>query len=133
MNKKGFTLIELVITIMIIAILVGISYPAYSEYLTRVRRAAAVGALLDLAGRMEEYYTVNDKYLGATLDTLGVHDENYKNFYSLSINAKSDEYTLSATPINNQFRSDIKCGELSIDQIGNKKISGSGDPEECWQ
>ena len=96
LNTKGFTLIELMITVAIVGILAGIAYPSYQDSVRKSRRADAQGALLGFANAMERYFTVNNSYLGAPVD-------GGTPYYNLIISAAaSNAYTLQATPINSQ-------------------------------
>ncbi len=96
LNTKGFTLIELMITVAIVGILAGIAYPSYQDSVRKSRRADAQGALLGFANAMERYFTVNNSYLGAPVD-------GGTPYYNLTISAAaSNAYTLQATPINSQ-------------------------------
>lgn len=61
-HKKGFTLLELMITIAVIAILAGIALPSYSDYVLRSKFAEATGNLADLRVKMEQYYSDNRRY-----------------------------------------------------------------------
>jgi len=61
-HKKGFTLLELMITVAVIAILAGIALPSYSDYVTRSKFAEATGNLADLRVKMEQYYADNRRY-----------------------------------------------------------------------
>ena len=125
---------ELIIVLAIIGILAGLAYPRYSQHLITARRAYATIALTDVAARLEQYYTQNNSYAGATLEGLGVSDANYKNYYQLKITqATTDQYTINAMPQNKQAQEDAGCGTLSLDQAGNKNITGSGKIEECWE
>ena len=67
-RQNGFTLIELMITVVIIAILAAIAMPAYQEYVKRGNRAAAESEMMDIANREQQYMLANRSYAdGATL------------------------------------------------------------------
>lgn len=58
----GFTLIELMITVAIVAILAAVAVPAYRDYIVRSRLADGTNALSSLRARMEQYYQDNRTY-----------------------------------------------------------------------
>ena len=62
---RGFTLIEVMITVAIVAILSGIAIPAYQDYVTRGRFSEATSALASQGVRMEQYFQDNRTYVGA--------------------------------------------------------------------
>lgn len=62
MFETGFTLIEVMITVAIVAILAGIAYPSYTDYLRRGRVQEAPNALADFRTRMEQFYQDNRNY-----------------------------------------------------------------------
>jgi type IV pilus assembly protein PilE len=127
----GFSLLELLIVLAIVAVLTFIAYPAYSGYITKVRRANAAVALVDLAGRLEQYYEDHHSYQGASLENLGVNNKN--NLYHLQIKKENaGSYLIEAAPIGKQAQVDKKCGSLLLDQLGNRTISGKGDINACW-
>jgi type IV pilus assembly protein PilE len=64
-RPAGFTLIELMVTIMIGAILIAIAVPSYTMQTRKSRRTDAKTALLDLAGREERYNSTNSVYTSA--------------------------------------------------------------------
>ena len=72
-SAAGFTLIELMITIVIATVLLTIAIPSYQSQIRKSRRTEAKTALLDLAAREERYlstnsaYTTNNTGLGYTL------------------------------------------------------------------
>ena len=65
-RQHGFTLIELMITVVIIAILAAIALPAYQEYVKRGYRASAESEMMDLANRQQQYFFANRQYATST-------------------------------------------------------------------
>jgi type IV pilus assembly protein PilE len=61
-RQSGFTLIEVMITIAIIAILVGIALPSYTNYVTRGKIQEATTALLSTRVKMEQFFQDNRAY-----------------------------------------------------------------------
>jgi len=82
-HKKGFTLIELMITVAAIAVLAAIALPSYNDYVTRAKFAEATGNLADLRVKMEQYYADNRRYSttagGAVCGLPGAPDGNTPN------------------------------------------------------
>lgn len=66
-NDSGFTLIEVMIVVAIIAILASIAYPSYQNSIVTSHRNDAMGALQGLAQAMERHYSENGTYLGAAV------------------------------------------------------------------
>ncbi len=59
---SGFTLIEMMITVAIVAILASVALPSYSEYVLRSKTEEATSGLAELRVRMEQYFQDNRKY-----------------------------------------------------------------------
>jgi len=147
---KGFTLIELMIVITIVAILAAIAYPSYQNYILKSRRTDAAGNLLELGQYLERYFTENGRYdqdRGGTAVSLPFNKspkEGTSTFYNLAFTAgepTATTYELSAAPVGSQAE-DTNCGTLTLDHTGAKCIlNGSkcsnvpADAEavdECW-
>lgn len=144
MKEKGFTLIELLIVLVIAGILISIAYPSYREYINRARRADGQAALLDLASRMERYYSEENTYQNATIGAGGTTDVLFSStspegWYTLTISsATANSYSLTATPRNAQATYDTRCQTLTLNNLGQKGIaagpagSPSGTVDDCW-
>lgn len=60
--QRGFTLIELMVTVVIIGVLAAIAIPSYSKYIVRSNRAAAQSEMMDIANREQQYLLANRSY-----------------------------------------------------------------------
>lgn len=135
---KGFTLIELMIVVAIVAILAGIAYPSYQDSVRKARRADATEVLMRVAQAQERHFTQFGRY-ASSLEGGAVSAENLGmtaasldsegGFSTVSLsNAGTTTYTLTATIT----PADPDCGDLTLNQIGEKGESGSKDVDFCW-
>jgi len=124
MNKKGLTLIELLIVMVIVAILAAISVPMYTGYMTRARRADAKTALEQLRAAEEMRRAEYGAYLNdlAALQTSWGAPATNQRYYTISLAATATTFTGTATPTGSQ----TVDGALTIDHNGTKL------PEEKW-
>lgn len=133
-KTRGFTLIELMITVAVIGILAAIAYPSYLESVMKSRRADAKSALLDAAQSMEKYYTENSKYTGAAVGTV-FPASSTDGYYTLSFSvaASAAAYTLQAAPTTNGHQNNDKCGNFTLSSIGVKGVNGGTlGVADCW-
>jgi type IV pilus assembly protein PilE len=136
--QGGFTLVELMITVAIVAILATIATASYNSQVQRSRRTDARSAILDLAGREEKLFSTTNAYSAAASD-LGYAAVGVpwpinvgSNYYSVSVTVPTaTTYVITATPINNQA-SDTQCLTLFVDQTGLQQSTGSAPPATCW-
>jgi type IV pilus assembly protein PilE len=67
--QAGFTLIELMVTVLIVAILAGIGYPSYRNYVIRGQIVSATNGLAEMRANMERYFQDNRTYATGTFTT----------------------------------------------------------------
>ncbi|MFO7901890.1 MAG: type IV pilin protein [Pirellulaceae bacterium] len=125
-NATGFTLIELMITIAILAILAGIAIPAYNNQVEKARRADAVTTLTSTAQGLERCFTRDNTYAGCVADSF----ESQDGFYDITVNSDATTYDLTATAKGAQS-SDEDCKTFTLDRLGNKGATGDA-PDRCW-
>jgi type IV pilus assembly protein PilE len=124
MRSSGFTLIELVITIAIVAILAAIVFPSYSQYILRANVSEAVAGLSDMRVKMEQYFQDQRTYVGAcqagTVAPLPVA----KNFtFTCNPAPTLSTYTVVAT---GNAGANVSGFVYTIDQAGTKTTTVSG-------
>ncbi|PHQ23911.1 pilus assembly protein PilE [Marinobacter guineae] len=127
----GFTLIELMITVAIIAIIAAIAFPLYQNQIEQTRRTTAQSDLLELTQWMERRYSNGFDYRDAGNNPVLPFNQSPQNgtaFYNISFvgNATRDTFTLQAVPTGGQANDD--CGTLTLDEQGNRGAAQAG----CW-
>lgn len=143
-RARGFTLIELMIVMGIVAILTAIAYPSYQEHIMKSRRATAQSCLLELSQFMERFYTANMKYdetagaapVAVVLPNTACRTDlgGHYSFAFADDEPTATTYKIEATPENAQAASDTLCGTLGIDQAGEKSEGGTATAvSECWK
>jgi type IV pilus assembly protein PilE len=134
-NKKGFTVIELLITMAVIAILVAVAFPSYQSHIRKGSRAAAQAAMIQIADREAQYLLDARNYaLGASaLTTLNITlPTDVSTKYTITVTAADGSstpstpptYTVQATPVAGGPQ--VTDGTLSLTHTGAKtRVAGS--------
>lgn len=134
---RGFSLIELMIVIVIVAILASIAVPTYRNYVLRSHRVEAKTALLSIAAQQEKFYLQNNRYAtdderaDAPPNGLGIADETENRWYSIEITVDDDDnpqaWSATATAINDQ-EADTDCADMTVTSTGARTATNS----KCW-
>jgi len=134
-NMKGFTLIEVMITVAIIGILAAVTYPSYNEYIWRSNRTEAQQELIRLANLQEQLfvdqrtYTANMSDLGVPVSAGGyqIPRHSANKLYTITGTKDGRTFILSAKAQGVQVK-DTGCTTLTINESGLKTpITG------CWE
>lgn len=129
-QMRGFTLIELMIVVAVVAILSAIAYPSYTEHVRKSRRAQAKVDLVEYGQLAERFHTVQNTYVGFSLPSTVSPREGGTAAYSLALSQQTQSgYVITATPGAAQVAD--KCGTLSIDQAS-RKTNSKGLQSDCW-
>lgn len=132
-KQHGFSLIEILATIIIIAILVAILTPAYRSYILKGNRSDAVRSLQNTQ-MLQEKYRVNNTTYG-TLAQIGMStaaSNSIGSLYTITIPTNATaSYTLSAAPVGTQA-SDTACTNFTITYANGTATLSSAPQTDCW-
>jgi len=138
-KQAGFTLMEIMITIVIVAVLAGIAYPIYLHYVKGARRSSAITALQRAAAAEEKHYATYNRY-ATSLTALGYLSNSVdipsssEHWYTLSAGpdpSGNSAYELMAAPAGSQVGD--ACGKYILTGTGSRLLTGNTKSvEQCW-
>jgi type IV pilus assembly protein PilE len=132
----GFSLIELMIVLTILAILVRIGYPAYMKSVIQGNRSDAKEALTTASQILErcysQYYTYTPTSSQGTCPAIPTISQS--KYYSITeTSIQSSSYTLTATPIAGTIQSrDSQCASFIITNTGAQTATPAANSSYCW-
>jgi type IV pilus assembly protein PilE len=151
--NAGFTLIELVVTMVVVAILAAIAIPSYQNQVRHSRRTDAKSALLDLAAREQNVYATTTAY-GTTPASVGYTGASFpvtvgSGYYSVNLTLTAAVaptstavtgtpagFTLVATPIAGTTQAnDLACQSFTLTSAGVQSALNSASVDNtaiCW-
>ena len=136
---RGFTLLELMIVVVVIAILASFAMYNYGRYAFRARRTDGREMLMRVAAAQERFFTNFNRYSGSLTDSAAdgglafanTESDNKNYAITIALGNGNATYTLTATPQNAQA-ADV-CQNLTITDTGVKGQSGSPTANgNCW-
>lgn len=135
----GFSLLELLVAMVILAVLAAIALPTYADYVARSRRFEARAGLLEAAHWMERWRTERGRYDDPANAGQPPREFAWRQvprageaYYAVSVVTTATTYTVTATAVGTMAGD--ACRSLSIDETGVRGFTGPGSTEEvCWR
>jgi type IV pilus assembly protein PilE len=126
-QQNGFTLVELMIVVVIVAILASVALPAYQDYLIRGKLAEATSNLADARVKMEQYFQDNRTYDAGGCPASVSTSTDY--FTYTCTNLGTDTYTLTAT---GKAGTNLATFSFTVDQANAKTTTSPWGNGACW-
>jgi type IV pilus assembly protein PilE len=127
----GFSLIELMVVVTVLAILSSIALPIYRDYILQARRSEARAALEEIRNLQHEFFQNYKRFASRT--ELGYSNTTEHAYYQINISPNTLRYSATATAIGNQS-DDRDCAQFSYTSIGALIAydSASNLNSDCW-
>ena len=142
-RPRAFTLMEVLIALVVIAVLAAIAIPVWRNHLLRVRRAEARDALMALQVAQDRFFGRHARYATAaqlaTPEGLALQATSAQGSYSISLDTSADGlgFLATARPMARAGQeADTRCAEFSIDHVGQMRAvdsNGTDRSGDCWR
>jgi type IV pilus assembly protein PilE len=141
-KQKGFTLIELMIVVSVVAILSSIAYTSYQKSVMKSNRAEAKADLNLVAGRLQGCYSLYGSYVTSVCNVYtqmngsGVINSTGRGYYEIDlVSATTSAYTLEAVPIKTPQTKDKECAKMQLAHTGARSAKNDVNNDStsvCW-
>ena len=140
---RGFTLIEMMITVAVVAILAAVALPSYNDYVTRSKIVEATSGLSDIRVRLEQYFLDSRQYPTACAAPAAgpapatkIYLPASSKFFTVTCALTATTYTVTATGKaatgHVRFRLYGRSGQQPQDDGLPSGWSGAGAGSSCW-
>ncbi|WP_308426737.1 type IV pilin protein [Vogesella fluminis] len=127
---RGFSLIELMVALGIIALLAAFALPAYQSYVMRARRADATSMLYQVQQSQIRYRGFNAGY-ASNMTTLGLSASSPENYYNITTGLIASGFYVVAKPASGSAQlKDSVCQTIRLEQVN---ANTPQTPEACWK
>jgi len=140
-RQRGFTLVEMVVALSIVAILAAIALPSFKKQTLRSKRSDALVALQQAAAAQERFYAINARYVAnadPAAGTASITSPQQLYTITVAINATATTFTATATPVAGRTQAnDSDCTTFTLTNTGAQGSTGTyasgGSPGNCWK
>lgn len=136
LRQRGFTLIEVLVTIVIVAILAAIAYPTYQDQVRKSRRTEAISNLLIMANLQERYYQSNFLYPVTNATIVFAPPAGAYYTYDIPVGNTTTFTVRARAPAASAQYLDTKCRTFALTGAGARAATDSGGADstaQCWQ
>jgi type IV pilus assembly protein PilE len=131
--QRGFSLIELMITLGILAILVAVAIPSYTSYILQSHRTDAMRSLTSLRQALERCYSQSFSYTACPAAPGGT-TTSANGYYSIAYAPTATTYSIVASATGNQTK-DAACASMTVTNAGQQTALNTGGTDStltCW-
>jgi type IV pilus assembly protein PilE len=131
--QRGFTLVEVMIVVVIVAILSAIGIPSYQDYVRRGKITEAISAMSDMRVKMEQFFQDNRTYVGACASgTVAPTPTATTNFTFACSGQSTSAYTVTATGISSMAGFVYTINESNTRATTGLPSGWTGSGSSCW-
>ncbi|WP_035383119.1 type IV pilin protein [Ferriphaselus sp. R-1] len=131
-RQSGFTLVEIMVAVVIVAILASVAVPAYSNYVRRGKISEATSNLASLRVAMEQYYQDNRTYLNGGACGVPMPAAPAVQHFTFACAGTATTYTLTATGIGGMAGFSYTLNEANAKTSAVAGVAGWAGNNACW-
>lgn len=142
-QESGFTLTELMIVVVVLAVISAVAIPSYRENVRKARRAEVRGLMIQNSQFMERFFTENSRYdrrINGTAVALPVlqSPQSGDALYTISLTPAAGQttYTIRADPVAGKSMAGDACGSFTVTNLGvkgNVNVLSPMTSDKCWK
>ena len=139
-HNGGFTLIELMVTVAIVAIIASVALPGYSAFTRQANRTDATKTMQLASQSLERCYSRRFTYLGCNVNGTAMNNGSTMQtpnlYYTITFTMPdAQDYTLTAVPVAAPQTGDTQCAQFTLSSTGAQAAQNNlaaNTTKTCW-